>query len=597
MDVFADGARAMTRLADLRKLLKEKKIDAFYVPHADEFQSEYLAPYAERLAWLTGFTGSAGSAVIMQDAAAFFTDGRYTLQAQEQVNSKDYEIYNIADQKPLEWLFDNLHEGQSVGFDGWLMTPAEFKMFDSKLSQKNIKLCAIKNPIDTLWQDQPSPPNSFAQPHLIEFSGEESKSKRLKIAADLKTSGIDKILITSLDSIAWLLNIRGNDLPHTPVLQSYLLMDQNGKADLYIDLQKMQGQAFTHLGSDVRVIDRKMMKYHIDQIKRDSVVQFDPYETPLAFLDILRDAGLEVVEDTDPCIPLKAIKNEIEIEGMRRCHIRDGVALTRFLAWLEASFEKEPLTEISASDKLEAFRKEGQFFMGLSFDTISGMGAHGAIVHYRATEKSDAPLVEGVYLLDSGGQYLDGTTDVTRTIVLGTPTQEQKENFTRVLKGHIALANAKFPKGTSGAQLDVLARLPLWEKGLDYDHGTGHGVGSYLNVHEGPQGISKASFRVPLQPGMILSNEPGYYKTGEYGIRIESLVLVRQESDFSKNKAFYGFETITCAPIDLKLVDVALLSASEKKWLNEYHAWVYDMLVGMMNQEESEWLRHATRAI
>ncbi|MEB3702747.1 Creatinase/Prolidase, APP and Peptidase_M24_C domain-containing protein [Candidatus Bealeia paramacronuclearis] len=364
-----------------------------------------------------------------------------------------------------------------------------------------------------------------------------------------------------------------------------------------MDLQKMQGSTFVHLGPDVRVIDRKMMAHHMRQISKETVVQIDPTTTPLALVHLMEDAGIQIYESQDPCVPLKAIKNEIEIQGMRRCHIRDGAALTRFLAWLDRSFGTEEITEISASNKLEEFRKEGLFFMGLSFDTISAMGPHGAIVHYRATPESDSPLSQGIYLLDSGAQYLDGTTDVTRTIALGTPTQEQKENFTRVLKGHIALASAKFPEGTTGAQLDVLARLALWKEGLDYDHGTGHGVGSYLNVHEGPQSISKASRDVPLQPGMILSNEPGYYKTNAYGIRIESLVVVKSEPTLSEQKPFYGFETITCAPIDRNLIISEMLTASEKDWLNSYHTWVYETLLEFMDASESAWLKSVTEAL
>ena len=587
----------MTRLADLRRLLKEKKVDAFFVPHTDEFQSEYLAPYAERLLWLTGFSGSAGTAVIMQETAAFFTDGRYTIQAQEQVNSRLFEIYNSAEKRPLQWMEENLKKGMTLGFDGWLMSPQQYKSFEEALSPKGIQLVAMDNPIDALWDDRPAPPNSFAQPHLIEFAGEDSAGKRQKIATEIKARGIDYVLITALDSIAWLLNIRGRDLPHTPVIQSYALMDAQGKVDLFMDLHKMQGPTFSHLGSEVRVIDRKMMPYHLGQIKKGSRIQMDPSTTPLALVQLMEGEGIDVLDGQDPCALPKAIKNSVEVEGMRRCHIRDGLALTRFLAWLDRTWHKEKLTEISAANQLEAFRKEGQFFMGLSFDTTSAMGPHAAMAHYRSTPESDVPLQAGIYLVDSGGQYLDGTTDVTRTVTLGEPTPAQKENFTRVLKGHIALACAKFPQGTSGGQLDVLARQFLWEKGLDYEHATGHGVGSYLNVHEGPQGLSKASFKVPFQPGMILAWEPGYYKASEYGIRIESMMIVQEESLLSQEKSFYGFEVITCAPIDLNLVNISLLSLAEKEWLNTYHAWVYETLSGFMNDEESEWLKTATRAI
>ncbi|HUX80324.1 MAG TPA: aminopeptidase P family protein [Alphaproteobacteria bacterium] len=568
----------MDKMKALRSFMENEGLAALLIPRSDEFQGEYIAPYSERLKWLTGFTGSAGFAVITKNKAAFFTDGRYMLQAKEQV-PVFCELYNTAQKTPADWIADNLSDDEKVGYDPWLFTAVQLQQYQRPLVPLKY------NPIDGLWTERPPPPKDFIRLHSLKYAGETDESKRKRIGAVLQA---DHVLITACDSIAWLLNIRGNDVPHTPIVQSVCLLHKDGSYDLFVDLDKINGHVFSYFKEgNGKAIDIHQLLTHLKKI--DGSCQLDPQTTPVMVIQALEEAGIPLVRERDPCILPKALKNEVELQGAVDAHIQDGVALCRFFKWLENQPLQGETTELIAAQKLYEFRKVGQHFEDLSFGTISAFGSHGAIIHYQVTPESDIPLNrDGLYLVDSGGQYLTGTTDVTRTIALGMPTPEQKDRYTRVLKGHIALARMIFPEGTTGAQLDVLARQYLWEEGCNYDHGTGHGVGSYLSVHEGPQGISTKGTNVPLVPGMILSNEPGYYKEGEYGIRIENLVRVIENPDL---KGFYGFETLTLAPLDLKLVDDNLLTDQEKAWINAYHEGVIKTLIPHLDQKRALGLR------
>ncbi len=568
----------MDKLKALREMMKKEGLQALLVPRTDEFQGEYIAPCSERLAWLTGFTGSAGRAVITQDKAAFFTDGRYTLQAKEEIPSI-YELHNIAYLTSYQWVSENLSPQDKVGYDPWLFTEAQLEKYDRPL------IPLKSNPIDILWKERPAPPQDFIQVHPLKFAGESDENKRKRISNLMKG---ETLLITDCSSIAWLLNIRGTDVPHTPFVHSVCILRKDGSYDLFVDLDKINGDVFNHLRQGQgRAIDIKKMLTYLKEI--EGSCQVDPQTTPVIMVETLEEAGVNIIRAQDPCLLPKALKNEVELKGALDAHIQDGIALCRFLAWLEAQPLKGETTELSAAEQLFSFRKQGQHFKGLSFDTISGFGPHGAIIHYRVSPQSNSPLTkEGLYLVDSGGQYLTGTTDVTRTIALGTPTPEQKDRYTRVLKGHIGIARARFPEGTRGIQLDALARQYLWDVGCDYDHGTGHGVGSYLSVHEGPQGISKQGYDIPLKPGMILSNEPGYYKEGAYGIRIENLMHVVEVPDL---KGFYGFETLTLAPFDTKLIEESHLTDTEKAWVKTYHERIYQALSPHMDEPTQAWLK------
>lgn len=552
----------MDKVRLLRDFMEKEGLSALLIPRTDEFQGEYIAPYSERLAWLTGFTGSAGFAILTLKKAAFFTDGRYTLQAKNEVPDI-YQIHNTAQKTPVQWASENISSDDRIGYDPWLFTEKQLEPY------KNPLVPLDKNPIDALWTDRPLPPQDFVRLHPLEFAGESDDSKRKRIAETLKA---DHLLLTACDSIAWLLNIRGNDVPHTPIVHSVCILHKDGSYDLFLDLNKITGKVFNHIQKGAgRAIEIRFLLDHLKAL--EGTCQVDPQTAPVRLIQSLK---AKIVREKDPCALPKALKNPIEIEGAKKAHLQDGIALKRFFEWLEAQPLQGETTELSASNKLDELRKKGEHFEDLSFNTISAFGPHGAIIHYKVSPETDVPLSRtNLYLLDSGAQYLMGTTDITRTLCLGTPSAEQKEMYTRVLKGHIALATAIFPEGTTGAQLDVLARQYLWETGVDYDHGTGHGVGSYLSVHEGPQGISKTGSHVPLQPGMILSNEPGYYKEGGYGIRIESLVYVVQ---LTKPKGFLGFETLTLVPLEEKLIEDTLLTEKEKKWVAAYQEKVSNTL-------------------
>ncbi len=572
----------MDKLGSLRDFMASQGLAALLIPHADEFQGAHVAPNAERLKWLTGFTGSAGLAVITQEKAAFFTDDRYTLQAKEEVPSC-YELHSLLHTTPAQWIVETLSPSAKVGYDPWLFTEAQLQRYKHPLVPLST------NPIDTLWVDRPFPSHDSIWLHPLIYAGESDQDKRDRISAALTA---DYALITACDSIAWLLNIRGNDVPHTPLVHSVCLLHKDGSYDLFVDLQKVKGDVLTYLQkSGGRIIDRKGLLPHLKELQGEC--QMDPQTAPVILLQTLQQAGVTIRRANDPCVLPKALKNKVEIKGMIQAHIQDGIALCRFFAWLEAQPLKGETTELTAAHKLNAFRRQGKEFKEYSFETISAFGPHGAIVHYHVTPDSDVPLKkEGLYLVDSGGQYSNGTTDVTRTVALGVPTHEQKDRYTRVLKGHIAIAQAIFPKGTSGIQLDGFARQFLWAIGADYSHGTGHGVGSYLCVHEGPQRLSKWVANEPLQPGMILSNEPGYYKEEAYGIRCESLVYVAEVPNL---KGFYGFEPLTLVPFDLNLIDVSLLIETEKIWLKEYHERIFKILSPYVDAETREWLEKSIK--
>jgi Xaa-Pro aminopeptidase len=581
------------KLHQLRQLLAEQKCDGVIVPNTDEFQGEYIPASAKRLEWLTGFSGSAGTVVILKDKAAFFTDGRYTLQAKEQVDSTLYVIYNSQSLSPTEWIRKNLPKNAALAYDPWLHTERNVVALAENCAAAEGKLVALeRNPIDHLWIDRPEPPLTAVRIHDITYAGESREAKITRIAAPLASNGIDYLLLTAPDSICWLLNIRGDDVPYTPFALCFALLGTDGQVMLFIDERKISDSVRSILAENVAIISLNRLEDYINTLG-NKIIQLDSAMASSWFSDRLAQQAVTIIRASDPCQLAKACKNPVEIVGSRTAHINDGVAVSQFLCWLEAHNGHETITEISVAEKLLSFRNTRPGFTYPSFATISGYNSNGAIVHYHAEEHSNKQLKkEGILLLDSGGQYHQGTTDITRTIALGTPTAEQKDRFTRVLKGHINLAMAQFPVGTTGSQLDTIARYALWQEGLDYDHGTGHGVGSFLSVHEGPQRISKAPNTVALQPGMIISNEPGYYKEGEYGIRIENLVVVRESS----HKGFLQCETLTCVPIDKKLIALQLLSEVEKNWLNQYHAWVYDTLAPLVDETVRVWLRSATEA-
>ena len=589
------------RIAVLRKKLLNQGLDGFIIPHADEYQNEYIPACAERLAWLTGFTGSAGTAVVLQDEAAIFVDGRYIIQVNHQVDRSVLVPHHQTEWPVHEWLGSVLKPGQKLGFDPWLHTSKEVEKFRSACERTEAQLIACEvNPVDALWSDRPETPMYPVVPHSVEFSGKTSALKREELGRKLKSDRVDAVVLTAPDSIAWLLNIRGDDVQHTPLPLCRAILLSDSSVKLFIDQQKVTSALIEWLSPGVSLFAAKEFGVALDELGHQGTrFLYDPGKSPYWVWNRLSHAGAILVQGDDPCALPKACKNQVEIQGARQAHIRDGVAVCRFLAWLAEKSPSGHVTELEASEVLESCRKNNTLFRDLSFPTISGAGSNGAIVHYRSTERTNRRLELGsLYLVDSGAQYVDGTTDITRTMAIGTPTAEHRDRYTRVLKGHIALATARFPKGTTGSQLDTLARQPLWEMGLDYDHGTGHGVGSFLGVHEGPQRISKSPSFVALQPGMILSNEPGYYKTGEYGIRLENLVVVVECPEMTAvERSWLGLETLTLVPFDRHLIEVALLTTQECQWINAYHDRVYETLKPFVDQETHSWLHWVTASI
>jgi Xaa-Pro aminopeptidase len=583
------------RLVALRAQLAKDGLDGFVVPLTDEYMSEYVGAYAQRLAWLTGFQGSAGSAVVLADSAAIFTDGRYTLQVREQVSADDWHYVAVPASNVARWLGDHAPAGGRIGYDPWLHTSAWVADARAALASRGAELVAVeRNPLDAVWSDRPAPSTAVLTVQDDVHAGLGSAAKRAQIADWLSETKADAVVLTALDSIAWTLNLRGSDVAHTPVALAYAIVDADGTADLFVAPEKLTDAVRQHLGNAIRLHPRDAFAdaLHAFAGKR---IAADPERAVSAIFDSLTAGGATVLPLRDPVVLAKAIKNPVEIGGHRSASARDGAAVARFLRWVEAEAPKGGLTELSCVDRLQAFREETGVLLDTSFDTISATGAHGASPHYHSTPESNAPLELGqLYLVDSGGQYADGTTDLTRVLPIGTPTDEMRDRFTRVLKGHIALATAVFPAGTTGGQLDPFARAPLWQIGLDYAHGTGHGVGSYLSVHEGPQRIAPPTYpgggaAEPLRAGMILSNEPGYYKAGEYGIRIENLLLV-EERPFAHGATMLGFETLTFCPIERSLIVAEMLSPTERAWLDAYHARVVEVIGGYLDADERAWL-------
>lgn len=584
------------RLTALREQLQRDQLDGFVVPLTDEHMSEYVGAYAQRLGWLTGFQGSAGTAVVLPTAAAIFTDGRYTLQVRQQVDGGDWQYVDVPQTKVSDWLAEHASDNARIGYDPWLHTSAWVEEAGAALAKRGATLVAVDtNPVDAVWPDRPAPSDALLAVQDDTVAGRTSAEKRADIADWLAREQADAVVLTALESIAWTLNVRGGDVANTPVALAYTIVDADGTAELFVAPEKMTPAVTQHLGNAVRVRDRAEFAGALGKYQGKRVAA-DPDLAVAAVFNALEQGGAEVLKLRDPVVLAKAIKNPVEIAGHRAAQARDGAALARFLRWIEAEAPKGQQTELSAAAMLHEFRVGTGVLKDESFETISATGPHGAIPHYRVDEASNLPIEPGqLYLVDSGGQYADGTTDVTRVIPVGPPTDEMIDRFTRVLKGHIGMANAVFPPGTVGAQLDSFARRPLWEVGLDYNHGTGHGIGAYLSVHEGPQRIAKPNYPGKgqvevLLPGMLLSNEPGYYKAGEYGIRIENLILIEEREIPGADGPMLGFETLTFCPIERTLIDPSLLTDEERRWLNDYHARVLDVLGPELDADERKWL-------
>ncbi|KAA9007916.1 aminopeptidase P family protein [Histidinibacterium aquaticum] len=579
------------RLAALREIMEAEGFDAVLVPRADVHQGEYVAPADERLAWLTGFTGSAGFCAVLKEEAGLFVDGRYRMQARAQCAA---EITPVAwpETQLSGWLTERLGAGSTVAFDPWLHTVKEAAKLREALGRKDIRLVAVDHPVDRVWTDRPGPPEApfFAYPDKM--AGETSANKRKEIAARLKDAGHRAVILTLPDSIAWLLNIRGSDIPRNPVPQAFVILHDSGRAELFC-APHQAAEVTDHMGPDVAVIEKAGFTAALTDL--DGPVRIDPESAPERVRALLEEAGVEVAEDDDPCLLPKARKLPAEIENTREAHLRDGAAMVRFLAWVDAEAPGGGLTEIDVVRALEGFRRDTNALRDISFETICGAGEHGAIVHYRVNEETNRAVRPGELLLvDSGGQYLDGTTDITRTVIVGEPEDEHRRCYTLVLKGMIAISRARFPKGLTGRDLDALARYPLWTEGLDFDHGTGHGVGVYLSVHEGPQRISRRSDTV-LEPGMILSNEPGYYREGAFGIRIENLLVTRKARQIpgADDRKMLDFETLTYVPLDRRLIDTSLLSPEERDWIDRYHADTLARIGPRLDGAAKDWLTAA----
>ena len=591
-DATSSPDQGPPRLSLLREAMGRAGVDAFIIPRADAYQGEYVAPCDDRLAWLTGFTGSAGFAVVLQDRAGIFVDGRYRVQVRAQVATDHFTPVNWPETKLTDWLSENLSSNSVVGFDPWLHTRSEIKT----LEDAGHVLRPIDNLVDAVWTDRPPAPTGSISKYPIEYAGQSSEEKRAAIAETLTKAGQKAAILTLPDSVSWLLNIRGQDIPRNPVVQAFAILHDTGSVDLFTDPAKaveVQGD----LGKDVTIHTPEAL---VDSLARlAGPVRVDPKSAPHAIGLELGKAGIQIKWQDDPCLLPKARKTAAEIAATTQAHLRDGAAMVEFLSWLDARAPKGGLTEIDVVTSLEGFRRATNMLRDISFDTICGAGPNGAIVHYRVTRQTNRTIVPGdLLLVDSGGQYLDGTTDITRTVTTGTPDADQIAAFTRVLQGMIAISRARWPRGLAGRDLDPLARAPLWMAGQDFDHGTGHGVGVFLSVHEGPQRLSRAG-DVPLEPGMILSNEPGYYREDAFGIRIENLVTVIEAPALpgGDDRSQLAFETLTWVPIDTRLVDTAALAPGDRDWLNSYHADVLDKIGPHLSDSARDWLIAATRAI
>jgi Xaa-Pro aminopeptidase len=595
-----EGGVALTaRLSAFREELARRQLSGFVIPRADAQQNEYVAPSEERLAWLTGFTGSAGMAIVLTREAAVFVDGRYTLQAAKQVDSKAWNIEPLIDPSPENWLTNHLSAGDRLGFDPWLHTSAAAERLAAACAKAGAELIAVEsNPLDSIWTERPAPPLGPVAVHGTQFSGEAETDKLNRIRQEIDRLGADALVLSDSHAVAWTFNIRGADVSHTPLPLSYALVPKDGRPVVFIDHRKLSNSARDHLEATADVREPDALTPALTELaQRGASVALDSATAADALSRLIMAAGGKALRGNDPVSLLKAVKNATEIEGARRAHRRDAVALVRFLAWIDREAPSGALTEIDAVEALETFRRDTGALKDVSFPTIAGTGPNGAIVHYRVTRKSNRRIAPGdLLLIDSGAQYEDGTTDVTRTIAIGTPTMEMQDRFTRVLRGHIAIARAVFPDGTTGAQLDTLARQFLWQAGIDFDHGTGHGVGSYLSVHEGPARISRLG-TTPLRRGMIVSNEPGYYKTDAFGIRIENLELVVGTEIAGAEKPMNAFETLTLAPIDRRLIDFNMLDGDELTWLNDYHARVRHEVRPHVDEATKVWLDQATEVL
>jgi Xaa-Pro aminopeptidase len=590
------GVALTARLAAFREELARRKLTGFVIPRADQQQNEYVAPSEERLAWLTGFTGSAGLAIVLVQEAAVFVDGRYTLQAAKQVDPKAWQVEPLVDPPPESWLAAHLTAGDRLGFDPWLHTSAAAERLAAACAKAGGELVAVEtNPVDSVWTERPAPPLGPVTVHGIQFSGEAESDKLTRIRLDIGKLGADALVLSDSHAVAWTFNIRGADVSHTPLPLSYALVPKDGRPTVFIDHRKLSNSARDHLERSADVAEPEALTTELTRLaQRGASIALDSATAADALSRLITGAGGKAVRGNDPVSLLKAVKNLTEVEGTRTAHRRDAVALARFLAWLDREAPAGNLTEIDTVEALETFRRETGALKDVSFPTIAGTGPNGAIVHYRVTRMTNRQISPGdLLLIDSGAQYEDGTTDITRTVAIGAPTEEMRDRFTRVLRGHIAIARAVFPDGTTGAQIDALARQFLWQAGIDFEHGTGHGVGSYLSVHEGPARISKLG-TAPLRRGMILSNEPGYYKTGAYGIRIENLELVVGTEVAGAEKPMNAFETLTLAPIDRRLIDVKMLRPDELAWLNDYHAQVRREVRPAVDQATAAWLDAAT---
>jgi Xaa-Pro aminopeptidase len=596
----AEPAASAPRVHALRTELARRNLTGFIVPRADRHQNEYVAPAEERLAWLTGFTGSAGVAVVLMERALLFTDGRYTLQAREQVDTSLFEVVHLVETPPHEWLEQNLASDHRIGYDPWLHTVEGAERLGRACAAAGATLIAVEpNPIDALWTDRPPPPLGPITLHDLRYAGEEATTKLSRLRPEIGKLRADALVVSDPHAVAWTFNIRGSDVAHTPLPLAFAIIPREGRPTLYADGRKFSNEVRHRLAALADLREPADFAGDLAALgKSHKTVRLDQATAADALARLIANHGGKVTRGNDPIAMMKTVKNSVEIAGARAAHVRDGAAVVRFLAWLDRAAAAGRLTEIEAVEALESFRRDTGLLKDVSFPTIAGAGPDGAVVHYRVTRKSNRLITPGeLFLVDSGAQYEDGTTDITRTVVIGEPTEEMRERFTLVLKGHIAIARAVFPDGTTGAQLDSLARQFLWAAGLDFDHGTGHGVGSYLSVHEGPARLSKLG-TVALKRGMILSNEPGYYKTGAYGIRIENLVLVTEAAAVpGAEKPLNAFETLTLAPLDRRLVKRALLTPEEISWLDDYHARVITALAPLVDTDTRAWLETATRPL
>ncbi|MEO1041887.1 MAG: aminopeptidase P family protein [Pseudomonadota bacterium] len=600
-DPLSDRSFGAKHVPLLRARLATHGLDGFLVPHDDEYLNEYLPFCNERLLWVSGFSGSAGFGIVMMEKAAVFSDGRYAVQLPEEVDGDVFERLMTHDITPSAWLVEHTSEGMAIGFDPMLFSEGSLKPFENAAKKSGFSLVPTPiNPIDEAWADRPDAPFAPVHPHPLDFAGEDANTKRSRISQAISEVGGDVALLTAPHSLAWLLNIRGGDVHAAPLPLGRALMFADGSAELFLDPRKVTDELPSHLGNSVGIQPETALNARLKELGQTKArVLIDPSLTPVQYVRTLQEEGATILRAEDPCALPRAIKNETEREGARQAHVRDGAAVVRFLHWLSQEGPSGTVTEIAAAEQLETYRRETGELQDISFDSITGSGPHGAMAHYRVTTETNRAMQPGeLFLIDSGGQYKDGTTDITRVIAIGTPTEEMRERYTLVLKGHIGLGLARFPKGTSGHQLDALARLPLWAKGLDYDHGTGHGVGSYLSVHEGPQKISKHPVTQALEPGMICSNEPGYYLEGAYGIRIENLVLVTDEEPIEGGeRPMMGFENLTMAPLERELIVTEMLTPEERRWVDAYHTEVAAKIAPLLTEEDAAWLKQRCAAL